>query len=161
MPRAWLKKKIRSDRERPKQLMIQHPTQYAASHPSGRSSGTMLEYPYKKSEGYSKIGPQLKIVDNESKFAVSLDVSKFKPENLKVKLDGHHLTIEGKEELKEKNGYSAKAFIRQFELPEDVNLNAIRSSLTDSGQLSVEVPKLTKASESGARSIPIEHVGEK
>ncbi|KAJ1359967.1 hypothetical protein KIN20_018803 [Parelaphostrongylus tenuis] len=44
------------------------------------------------------------IVDNESKFAVSLDVSKFKPEILKVNVDGHRLRIEEKEELKEDNG---------------------------------------------------------
>ncbi|KAJ1359955.1 hypothetical protein KIN20_018790, partial [Parelaphostrongylus tenuis] len=35
------------------------------------------------------------------------------------------------------------------------------SSLTDSGQLSVEVPKLAKPLESGGRSIPIEQIGEK
>ncbi|KAJ1359970.1 hypothetical protein KIN20_018806 [Parelaphostrongylus tenuis] len=101
------------------------------------------------------------IVDNESKFAVSLDVSKFKPENLKVNINGRCLTVEGKEELEEENGYSMRAFTRQFVLPEDVNLDAIRSSLTDSGQLSVEVPKLAKPLESGGRSIPIEQIGEK
>ncbi|KAJ1359968.1 hypothetical protein KIN20_018804 [Parelaphostrongylus tenuis] len=55
----------------------------------------------------------------------------------------------------------SKAFTRQFELPEDVNLDAIRSSLTDGGQLSVEAPKLIKSLESGGRSIPIEKIGEK
>ncbi|KAJ1359960.1 hypothetical protein KIN20_018796 [Parelaphostrongylus tenuis] len=101
------------------------------------------------------------IVNNESKFAVSLDVSKFKPENLKVNIDGHCLTVEGKEELEEENGYSMRAFKRQFVLPEDVNLDAIRSFLTDSGKLSVEVPKLAKPLESGGRSIPIEQIDEK
>ncbi|KAE9416646.1 hypothetical protein Angca_006780, partial [Angiostrongylus cantonensis] len=96
------------------------------------------------------------IVDNESKFAVSIDVSKFKPEHLKVNIDGRFLTIEGKEELKEENGYSMRAFTRQFVLPEDVNLEAIRSSLTDDGKLSVEAPKLTKPLGSAGRSIPIE-----
>nr|CAR63573.1 putative Heat Shock Protein [Angiostrongylus cantonensis] len=101
------------------------------------------------------------IVDNESKFAVSIDVSKFKPEHLKVNIDGRCLTIEGKEELEEENGYSMRAFTRQFVLPEDVNLEAIRSSLTDDGKLSVEAPKLTEPLGSAGRSIPIEHVTEK
>ncbi|KJH48349.1 Hsp20/alpha crystallin family protein [Dictyocaulus viviparus] len=105
--------------------------------------------------------PYIQVVNNESKFAVSVDVSKFKPENLKVNIDGHRVTIEGKEELKEENGYSMKSFVRQFVLPDDVNLDAIRSSLTDSGQLSVEAPKLAKPSDSGGRSIPIENVGVK
>ncbi|VDM53411.1 unnamed protein product [Angiostrongylus costaricensis] len=101
------------------------------------------------------------IVNNESKFAVSVDVSEFKPENLKVNIDGHRLTIEAKEELKEENGYSMRSFTRRFLLPEDVDLNAIHSSLTDNGQLSVEVPRLNKPLESSGRSIPIEQVGEK
>ncbi|VDM53410.1 unnamed protein product [Angiostrongylus costaricensis] len=101
------------------------------------------------------------IVDNDSKFAVSIDVSKFKPEHLKVNIDGRCLTIEGKEELEEENSYSMRAFTRQFVLPEDVNLDAIRSSLTNSGKLSVEVPKVTKTLESGGRAIPIEQVPQK
>ncbi|KAJ1349298.1 hypothetical protein KIN20_004790 [Parelaphostrongylus tenuis] len=101
------------------------------------------------------------IVSDKSKFAVSLDVSKFKPENLKVNIDGRRLTIEGKEELKEENGYSMRAFTRQFVLPEDVNLDAVRSSLTNHGQLSVEAPKLMKPLESGSRRIPIEQIGGK
>ncbi|KAJ1363035.1 hypothetical protein KIN20_022788 [Parelaphostrongylus tenuis] len=50
----------------------------------------------------------IEIVDDESKFTVSLDVSKFKPENLQVNIDGRRLTIEVKEELKEENGYSMR-----------------------------------------------------
>ncbi|KAE9416645.1 hypothetical protein Angca_006783, partial [Angiostrongylus cantonensis] len=100
------------------------------------------------------------IVNDESRFTVSVDVSEFKPENLKVNVDGHRLTIEGKEELKEGNGFSMRSFTRRFVLPENVDLNAIRTFLTDNGQLSVEVPRLNKPLESGGRSIPIEQVGE-
>ncbi|KAK5972627.1 Heat shock protein Hsp20 domain containing protein [Trichostrongylus colubriformis] len=53
------------------------------------------------------------VTNDDSKFAVSIDVSKFKPENLKVNIDGHRLTIEGKEEVKEENGYSMRSFVRQ------------------------------------------------
>nr|CAR63578.1 putative Heat Shock Protein [Angiostrongylus cantonensis] len=101
------------------------------------------------------------IVNDESRFTVSVDVSEFKPENLKVNVHGHRLTIEGKEELKEGNGFSMRSFTRRFVLPENVDLNAIRTFLTDNGQLSVEVPRLNKPLESGGRSIPIEQVGEK
>ncbi|VDM53408.1 unnamed protein product [Angiostrongylus costaricensis] len=69
---------------------------------------------------------------------------------------GRCLTIEGKEELEEENGYSMRVFTRQFLLPEDVNLDAIRSSLTDNGQLAVEAPKLTKSLQSGGETIPIQ-----
>ncbi|KAK5972625.1 SHSP domain-containing protein [Trichostrongylus colubriformis] len=100
------------------------------------------------------------MVNDASKFAVTIDVSKFKPENLKVNIDGRQLTIEGKEERNEDNSYSMKSFVRQWMLPENVDLNAIRSSLSDNGRLSIEAPKLMKASDSG-RSIPIERVSEK
>ncbi|PIO72154.1 Hsp20/alpha crystallin family protein [Teladorsagia circumcincta] len=100
------------------------------------------------------------MINNESKFAVTIDVSKFKPENLKVNIDGRQLTIEGKEENKEDSSYSMRSFVRQWVLPENVDLEAIKSSLSDSGHLSIEAPKLAKATESG-RSIPIERVSEK
>ncbi|KJH48348.1 Hsp20/alpha crystallin family protein [Dictyocaulus viviparus] len=113
--------------------------------------GRALDYEF--SDRFSK-----ELVDDESKFAVSLDVSKFKPECLKVNIDGRLLTIEGKEEIKEENNYSMRSFVRQFLLPKDVNLDSVRSSLTDNGHLSIEAPKFTKPSESAGRSIPIEKV---
>ncbi|KAL6725296.1 hypothetical protein Aduo_007358 [Ancylostoma duodenale] len=100
-------------------------------------------------------------INDDSKFAVSIDVSKFKPENLKVNLDGRNLTIEGKQEIKEENGYSMRSFVRQWVLPENVDLDAIKSSLTDSGRLSIEAPKFAKPEAETGRSIPIERVSEK
>ncbi|EPB78247.1 Hsp20/alpha crystallin family protein [Ancylostoma ceylanicum] len=100
-------------------------------------------------------------INNDSKFAVSIDVSKFKPENLKVNLDGRNLTIEGKQEIKEENGYTMRSFVRQWVLPENVDLDAIKSSLTDSGRLSIEAPKFAKPEAETGRSIPIERVSEK
>ncbi|KAK6046478.1 Hsp20/alpha crystallin family protein [Cooperia oncophora] len=92
------------------------------------------------------------VVNNDSKFAVSIDVSKFKPENLKVNIEGRQLTIEGKEEVKDENGYSMRSFVRQWMLPENVDLDAVRSSLSDNGQLSIEAPKIGKAVISGNES---------
>ncbi|XGW14081.1 hypothetical protein V3C99_000407, partial [Haemonchus contortus] len=100
------------------------------------------------------------MINNESKFAITIDVSKFKPENLKVNIDGRQLTIEGKEEQKVDSSYSMKSFVRRWMLPENVDLEAIRSSLSNNGRLSIEAPKLAKAADSG-RSIPIERVSEK
>lgn len=45
------------------------------------------------------------VVDDEKKFGVSLDVSQFKPEELKVNLDGRVLTIEGTHERRDQNNY--------------------------------------------------------
>ncbi|WKY02777.1 hypothetical protein Q1695_016223 [Nippostrongylus brasiliensis] len=97
------------------------------------------------------------VIDNDTKFAITMDVSKFKPEDLKVNIDGRQLTIEGKEEINDNHGYSMRSFVRQWMLPEDVNLESIRSSLNEAGRLSIEAPKITKAQEN-ARTIPIERV---
>ena len=45
------------------------------------------------------------MVNDDKKFVVSLDVSQFKPEELKVHLEGHDLTIEGKQEEKTEHGF--------------------------------------------------------
>lgn len=50
----------------------------------------------------------LQFVNDEKKFAVSLDVSHFKPEELKVELEGRDLTIEGVQEVKTDHGYMKK-----------------------------------------------------
>ena len=44
--------------------------------------------------------------------------------------------------------------MRKYTLPEDVNLDAIRSAISDKGQLTLEAPKKTAAIEQ-SRAIPI------
>ncbi|WKX98300.1 hypothetical protein Q1695_013742 [Nippostrongylus brasiliensis] len=93
-------------------------------------------------------------VDDDKKFAVSLDVSQFRPEELNVHLDGRELTVEGKQEHKTENSSMHRSFVRKWLLPEDVNLDAIKTALSDKGHLSIEAPK--KGEEhSQKRSIPI------
>ncbi|KAK6013987.1 Hsp20/alpha crystallin family protein [Ostertagia ostertagi] len=76
------------------------------------------------------------VVDDDKKFAVSVDVSQFHPE-----------------ELKGESRWSS--FIRKWTLPETVNLEAIRTQLSDAGHLSIEAPKVT-ATSTQRRTIPIE-----
>ncbi|KAK5965487.1 SHSP domain-containing protein [Trichostrongylus colubriformis] len=95
-----------------------------------------------------------KITDDESKLAISLNVSKFKPEELKVNIDGRTLTIEGQQEVKDGSSYTMRSFVRQWNLPEDVDVEQIRSTLTENGQLAIEVPKAKPAVT--ARNIPIQ-----
>lgn len=45
------------------------------------------------------------VINDDKKFGVSLDVSHFKPEELKVNLDGRVLTIEGTHERKDRHNY--------------------------------------------------------
>ncbi|KAK6044439.1 hypothetical protein COOONC_18057 [Cooperia oncophora] len=68
------------------------------------------------------VGQLDKIVDDDAKMTISIDVSRFKPDELKVDLDGRVLTVEGKQETKEEHGYAMRSFVRQWTLPEDVNV---------------------------------------
>ncbi|EPB78881.1 Hsp20/alpha crystallin family protein [Ancylostoma ceylanicum] len=100
------------------------------------------------------------VTDDGSKLTLSLDVSHFKPEELNVNLDGRTLTIEGKQEVEEDDSYSMRlnnfrSFTRQWELPEDVDVEQVRSTLTEDGRLAVEASKYTNAAVSG-RNIPIQ-----
>uniref|UniRef100_A0A7I4XTD5 SHSP domain-containing protein n=1 Tax=Haemonchus contortus TaxID=6289 RepID=A0A7I4XTD5_HAECO len=94
------------------------------------------------------------MVDDDKKFAVSLDVSQFRPEELNVQLEGRQLTIEGKQEHKTENSAIQRSFIRKYVLPENVDLEAIRTQLDDKGHLSVEAPKNTEGHEK-QKTIPI------
>ncbi|PIO69831.1 Hsp20/alpha crystallin family protein [Teladorsagia circumcincta] len=108
----------------------------------------------RKAEKKALSGQLEKVTDDGSKLAISLDVSKFKPDELKVNLDGRTLTIEGKQEVTEGHNYTSRTFLRQWTLPENVDVEHIRSSLTENGQLAVEVPKFKAAVTS--ISIPIQ-----
>ncbi|KAK6045272.1 Hsp20/alpha crystallin family protein [Cooperia oncophora] len=92
------------------------------------------------------------LVNDEKKFAVSLDVSQFRPEELDVRLEGRELTIEG--------NAMHRSFTRKWLLPENVYLEAIRTQLDDKGHLSVEVLKRIEGpkriyGQALKRSIPI------
>ncbi|KHJ76363.1 Hsp20/alpha crystallin family protein [Oesophagostomum dentatum] len=81
------------------------------------------------------------IVNDDKKFAVQLDVSKFKPEELQVHIDGRNLTIEGKQEQKTDHGHMERSFVRSWTLPDEVDLDAVHTQLTEVGQLCIEAPK--------------------
>ncbi|KAK5986191.1 SHSP domain-containing protein [Trichostrongylus colubriformis] len=94
------------------------------------------------------------LVDDDKKFAVSLDVSQFRPEELNVHVEGRELTIEGKQEQKNHHGSIHRSFTRKWLLPENVDLQAVRTQLDEKGHLSVEAPKNTEGLPQ-KRTIPI------
>ncbi|CAJ0597000.1 unnamed protein product [Cylicocyclus nassatus] len=97
-------------------------------------------------------GRMSKVEDDNNKLAISLNVGKFKPEELKVDLDGRVLKVQGKQEVKDDNGYSLRTFVRQWKLPNNVDMDQIKSNITEDGRLTIEAPKITKPS---TRSIEI------
>ncbi|CAJ0589100.1 unnamed protein product [Cylicocyclus nassatus] len=86
------------------------------------------------------------VVNDDSKLSISLNVKQFKPEELSVNLNGRTLKIEGKQEIKEKNGYTVRTFVRQWTLPKKVDVKQLKSTFTEDGYLAVEAPKISRKS---------------
>ncbi|XP_034996083.1 alpha-crystallin B chain isoform X2 [Zootoca vivipara] len=91
---------------------------------------------------------------DKDKFSVNLDVKHFSPEELKVKVLGDVIEVQGKhEERQDEHGFIAREFNRKYRIPADVDPLSITSSLSSDGVLTVNGPR--KAMEVPERTIPI------
>ncbi|GMS92208.1 hypothetical protein PENTCL1PPCAC_14383, partial [Pristionchus entomophagus] len=118
-----------------------------------------VNFPYWRSvsnEHSLSIGSALGEVENTAeKFAFTVDLSHFKPDEIKVNQSGNELAIEGSHEEKyDEHGTIKRSVVRKYILPEDVNLESLRSSLSDKGHLTIEASKKT-AEAAEFRTIPI------
>jgi len=81
------------------------------------------------------------VKSDSDKFEVKLDVKNFGPEDIKVKVIKNNLIVEGKhDERREQNGFVSRQFTRRYELPKDINLDGMTSSLSSDGKLMIEAP---------------------
>ncbi|CAK5105256.1 unnamed protein product [Meloidogyne enterolobii] len=91
--------------------------------------------------------------------SVSMDVSAFAPEDLKVSIVGNQLVVEGKHgEKSDALGSIERHFIRKFTLPRNAHPDLVQSNLTADGHLTVtaSAPKIKETSP--GRTIPIKIV---
>ncbi|KJH46462.1 Hsp20/alpha crystallin family protein [Dictyocaulus viviparus] len=91
---------------------------------------------------------------DEKEFAVLLDVSQFRPDELKIYLDGRELIIEGKQHQEDKDSSMNISFVRKWNLPENVDIDALQNQLDDKGHLHIEASKFVNF-QSRKKSIPI------
>lgn len=87
---------------------------------------------------------------------LALDVSDFKPEELKIKLVDNNLVVEAESEHSGKDSYRKSHFKRWFKLPDECKVDEIRSKLTEDNKLLIDLPTNRPIEQSKARSIPIE-----
>ncbi|PAV83529.1 hypothetical protein WR25_19890 isoform A [Diploscapter pachys] len=100
-----------------------------------------------------KIGEGLDLVDNDKEYSVSLDVSQFEPEELKVNIVDNVLVVEGKHaEKTDRYGQIERNFVRKYILPPSVKADEIRSELSKEGVLKVMYDKKPEAQ---PKTIPI------
>ncbi|XP_048449815.1 heat shock protein 30C-like isoform X4 [Rhincodon typus] len=114
---------------------------------------------------HDKISDNNREVKGQSKgkdgddFSVSLNVQHFSPEELRVKVFGRKVLVSGKHEKKCDDGsgsysYKYEEFRREFQLPEDVDAEALRCCLSQDGRLKVQAPSLALPAVN-ERTIPI------
>lgn len=87
---------------------------------------------------------------------LALDVSDFKPEDIKIKLQDDNLLVEGITEHSGQDSYHRNHFKRWFKLPEDCKLEEIKSRLTEDNHLLIDLPTSKPIESRTTRTIPIE-----
>lgn len=93
---------------------------------------------------------------------MTLDVQQFHPEEIKVKVVGKNVIIEGKHEEKEdEHGWISRQFTRKYLVPEQCDIDQLSSSLSSDGVLIISAPrKQLPEEEKKERVIQIEHTGQ-
>jgi len=98
---------------------------------------------------YSKLQEDqiMRTKDNDKSYEVSLDVHQYRPDELKVNVEGKELTVEAKHEEKGEGNFVSRQFKRTVTLPEGCDAKTVTSNLSSDGVLMVTAPKSAKAIE--------------
>uniref|UniRef100_A0A915PP17 SHSP domain-containing protein n=1 Tax=Setaria digitata TaxID=48799 RepID=A0A915PP17_9BILA len=127
----------------------QHYRQLGTSWASGLTNAATCECNFGSSIG--------QVVNDAEKFAMEMDVSLFRPEDLKVSLRHGELTIEGhQKQQRDQHGLIERHFVRRFTLPDDVDDATLTSHLKENGILEVNARKKNVPPVTPTRNIPIQ-----
>ncbi|CEF62257.1 Alpha crystallin/Heat shock protein family and Alpha crystallin/Hsp20 domain and HSP20-like chaperone domain-containing protein [Strongyloides ratti] len=98
------------------------------------------------------------VINNQNEFTVDVDAYQFKPEELTVKTMDDTLIIEGKHsDIRDNDNYTKMYFIRKYQLPEEVDITRLESSIDRRGRLIVSAPKFThRQNINYGRNLPIQ-----
>ncbi|XP_055533241.1 protein lethal(2)essential for life-like [Wyeomyia smithii] len=95
------------------------------------------------------------------KFQINLDVQQFSPNEISVKATDNSILVEGKhEEKQDEHGFISRHFVRRYVLPTGHDPNAIVSSLSSDGILTITAPKKALPKPEEPRMIPITQTGQ-
>uniref|UniRef100_A0A8R1XYS6 SHSP domain-containing protein n=1 Tax=Onchocerca volvulus TaxID=6282 RepID=A0A8R1XYS6_ONCVO len=92
-------------------------------------------------------------------FYVQMDLSQFRPDDLKVSVANSYIIVEARHgEREDEFGLVERLLIRKFPLPSNVPADAVTSNLTADGHLSVTANSPRQKDDGGARTIPIKMI---
>lgn len=96
---------------------------------------------------------------SDDSFYVMMDLSHFRPEDLKVSVANSYIIVEAKHgEREDEFGLVERLLIRKFRLPPNIPSDAVTSNLTADGHLSVTANAPRYKDDGVARTIPIKMV---
>ncbi|XP_075977541.1 uncharacterized protein LOC142977507 [Anticarsia gemmatalis] len=82
------------------------------------------------------------IVSDDEKFQVNLNVKRFKPDELRIKVKNRYIIVEGKHKDKNENQqFLANHFVQRFVMPPGSKQEEVKAVLKENGVLCVSVPK--------------------
>ncbi|KAG8232752.1 hypothetical protein J437_LFUL012997 [Ladona fulva] len=94
-------------------------------------------------------------ISNRKGFVVKLDVNKYSPKEITVKTIDNTIIIEGRHEEKlDEHGFVSRHFVRRYVLPKSVQIEAVSSTLSSDGILTVSAPEVPNEKEK-ERVIPV------
>lgn len=95
---------------------------------------------------YMNLGDEIAFPQSNGEFMVRVDVQHFRPEELKVRLVGDYLVIEGRHDEKmDEHGTISRQFERKYKIPEHIDKTDFHSSVSSDGVLTVISKKKLEA----------------
>ena len=118
-----------------------------------------IEAPKIKQEKHQETEQSIQQDDN--KFKAVLDVTKYKPEEVSVKVQGNQVIVHGEQKSESKDEdkdifFHQRQFTRRLVLPETVKLDSLQSKWTKDGTLVIEADKCPSI-EAQPRQLKIEY----
>nr|AKB96201.1 heat shock protein [Cherax destructor]WLO59328.1 heat shock protein 20 [Cherax destructor] len=80
-------------------------------------------------------------ISTEDRYKLAFNFFDAKPEDIKVALKGRTLTVSGKAESSTETSQVKHAMSVEYQLPEEVDVDALESSLSHDGILTIEAPQ--------------------
>lgn len=93
--------------------------------------------------------------EQDGSLQLTMDVTGFKPEDLKIELVDDSLVVHGKSETSGENSFSKSEIKRWFKLPENCKVEDIKSNMTVDNKLLISLPSTKPANEQKKREIAI------
>lgn len=97
----------------------------------------------------------VRMTNDEKKFELSLDTHEFKPNEIKVNVNGNVLSVEAKHEEKADDHFLSRQFSRKYTLPEGCEAHKVQSNLSADGVLLITAPKKPSLKQVESTAIPV------